>query len=401
MRESMISSNIFNSQDSDLQIFESNIFYKNQEKYVEENGIKYNKSKDYICKQYYQYLVESYISNKDKEIVDKDLDWNYAKALDIHIRHCMTHSSFIQYNNEMKGNFYSNAMYRLQNFTIRTYKPEIQSAFVYFTSTINNAFKEEINSMNKQNNIRKHIKETKGLDCLVTNIEDKDRITLEKDYELKYGIGTSQNESLFIQELRNIYTLKPIKICEDQNVPRFKRKHIEYDYFIEVLKDKENHIGVIVEYIDLEKMNERSGITRKYLQHRNIIARKNGHQIIQIFSDLYHDKEIENDKLFDIISNCVNSIKQSSESIGKYRELNLMISYIPPKHFLDNLEKITEPVWWPVIRDNKSKFIDDMENYKYYSYRGLSISQSAESYLEILEMDKTATRIYDSGKLQI
>ena len=479
-----ISGNLFNSQESEFLKAESDKFYKAQDEYIVANDIKYNKNQNYICKEFYQYIVETYIDNQHAGIKDLANEWMFGKALDIHIRNCMTDRRFIQENSEMKGNFYSNAMYRLQNFTIRTYDRTQQSVFVYFTSTIHNSFKEELNSNDKQKLIRKNIKLTHGLDCMIDNAELPGSVIsnntisteLENDYELEFDTIDSRDVPLVIQDLSKKYNFMSVSILEDANVPRFKRTYQDYDFCIPVIvptlgaieldkdivsyefKGKSYKVntsvkldntksdledifsdnthntkicgtlklmsngeftytpildideltivcilennervpyiikvtpikGIVVEYIDLSTMNEREGVSKMQLQKRNLVARRNGYQVLEIYSDDYYNESYDDSIYFETIDLMIKLISEDAKSMT---DTTLENRYIHQK-WLDECE-ISEPEWSLIINDKANTF---------YEFRLVPDSQDISTYIEYKNENSDYTRVYNSGYLTI
>ena len=426
---------LFQAQDSEDLKKEAERFYAKQTAFQLEHGIKAN-TNHYICQKFYQQIVVTYISNVKAKTKDLEIDWLFGKAMDIHIRHCMTHSKYIQFNAEMKANFYCNAMYRLNEFTINTYNAEKQTAFVYFSSTINNAFKEELNTGNKQKLASKNFTLQHGLDCVISNMTSMNISELEKDYEIDYDVMDDIEIPIFILELAKRYTIKKLSITEDDTVPRFKRKKQHYDYFIhvkdlilnpeelDVKKQKKRPLGVIIEYIDLYTSNEQEGTSTTYYKNRNLIAREKGHQVFQLFSDTFNDVNIDDEMIFSKIKYMVEGVKQDLKTMNGD---DIMLDYIHYS-FIKNM-KMSASSWFILDKthdckeyfegDGVMKYVIDLDYSEYkrcedviiyegeefplktkFLKREMPMSQDVEYYMELKKDNPDITRIHNCGKLK-
>lgn len=384
---------MFTQQDNEYQKHENEKFYKLQNEFVKENNLQIKRN-DYLCNEFFQHIVITYQKDKTTN------SWLFGKALDILIRNNISSKSFIQYNEETKQDFYSNAMYRCNNFTIKSFNPNM-NAFIYFTSTIKNAFKEELNKANEQKNLAKQLYHKKGLDSIMYNVDVKSQESLHQEY-----IPNKQHEArlesipYFIQEVYTRYSkdykISSISLPEDETAHRFQMKYHKFETFIQV----ENHknivtsektgkqktvnspIGVVIEYIDLQKMNENTGMYKHYLQKRALVARKNGHQCFLLFSDIWNDENIEDKLIFARLDYVIRSIKDKIDyNSGK----DLMLDYIPYK-LIENFG-VTEPAWWLLDEDLKDRHI--------------VLDQAVEEYIKYKDINPKYTRVFDAGFLKI
>lgn len=370
---------MFTQQDSEVIQKENEDFYTHQNIHIERNQLTARRN-EYLNSDFFQTLTVKYYNYiHNEEEITKEEKWLFGKSLDILIRKNITHKSFINYNDETKQDFYSNAMYRCLNYSIKSFKPD-KSAFNYFTSTIRNAFKEELNKQNAQRKIAKEQYEQKGIHSIMYNIDTKASETLNQAY-IEHSINTTKEQSIpyFISkvlEKYSNYTCKPISLVEDDNAPRFKRKYFHYPLLIQ-----EGDSGVIIEYVNLQEVNENNGQYKTELQKKIITARQNGYQVFYLFSDIWMDKEIDDEIIFKKIDTLLSNIKAGTNYNLGY---NLMIDYIP-YNLIESLG-ITAPNWW--LLDEK---LDD---------RHLVNSQDVEEYLHYKNISSKYTRVWDAGNLK-
>ncbi len=127
---------------------------------------------------------------------------------------------------------------------------------------------------------------------------------------------------MFIDKLRDRFEVESIVL-----------KGIEFDNFIPM-----GNSGIVVEYIDLDVINEDNGYDRNYLLDRNLLIRQNGLQAFQLFSDVWNDIHIHEDAIFDKINQILVAIDSDTQSTGR----NPMIDYMT----YDLISKaILEPSW--------------------------------------------------------
>jgi len=326
-------------------------------------------------------VIDGYRASYKKE-EHLEINWLFGKAMDIIIRHRITDRSFIQHNDNMKGCFYSNAMYRIREYTIGSYDRTKQTAFVYFTSTITNAFKEEINEYRSLISSSKKTAIDKGINGYIENIDSKYISDMEQDFDILHDITMHENKApIFIQEIQKRFgELKKLSIELNPNGPRFARKKKVYDYFLPVTIRNDKEIGIVIKYVDIYYCNENQGQTKQALQNEILIARKEGHQTFYIFSDVYLDETIDDNLLYNRLKDMIVDIKND----GEYMYQNdLMFSYIP-KIFIDRFE-VTEPNWFWLEKElNK---------------RGLPLSQDINEYINLKNIEPNGTRVWNAGLL--
>lgn len=373
---------LFENQDSDDLKLESKMFYDAQRRYIELNDIKYSKSKHYICQPFLQTICEVYqhifLNKEEKTKENLKIEWLFGKAMDIMIRHNITDKKFINYNNETKGCFYNNAMYRIMKYTINTYKADKSSAFIYFTSTIRNSFKEEINHHKKYQDTAKMLNVHKGLEAGMNNISVEHIIDLEKDYDIEYDVNIKDEVPMFITDIIEKYnSLETKTIVLNPNEPRFKRKKLNIPYFLPI-GDK----GIAFKYINIFDTNEDNGQSRSDLQDEILTIRKHGYQVFYLFSDIYLDEDLDDNVIYNKINNMITSIKNNDLfSSGK----DLMIDYIP----LDIIEnsKINKADWF-ILDSKKEK-------------REVPIKIEEEYYKYLKHNDKKVSRVYNAGTVDL
>lgn len=378
---------MFTKQDSEVQKKENHDFYEIQNNYIKENNLL-SRRNEYLNSDFFQYLTIQYQQHlKNNENITKENKWAFGKAIDILIRKNITHKSFLNYNDETKQDFYSNAIYRCLNYSINSFK-EDKSAFNYFTTTIRNAFKEEINAQNNQRKIAKEQYETNGLDSIMYNVDVKATEILSQEYISLYNQKTENIDiPYFKQKVIEKYNVKPISILEDDSVNRFQRKYQKYDLFIPVHSEKKEvknkiitiQTGLIIEYIDIKQVNENNGQYKTELQKRVLVARQNGHQVFCLFSDAWNDKDIPDDIIFSKIDILLSCIK---ENIDYNTGNNLCHDYIPQR-ILETLG-YTEPSWW-LVQDDFNRHI--------------ALNQDVQEYIRFKD-EMECTRIWDAGYLK-
>jgi hypothetical protein len=366
---------MFHLQDLE-QVKKQNYFFNQKQKeYCKANNIKL-RNQDYLSSQYFQYLTEE-IQDKTQ---DSEIKTLFSLACDILIRHCMTHKSFIQYNLETKTEFYSYAQFRIFNYGLKTYNRKAGKAFVYLTSIINNSFKQIIKDDNKQKIMAYNLAKSEGLEGQIANMDKYSTLEFESQYFSFYEDTNSIINPPFVVDLFLKYkNIKPIRILNEENVPRFKRSYTEFDYFLEVKDGK----GIIIEYIDLYKFNENNGTSKNYFKNRLIKARENGYQTFFVFSDEYNNDE---ENVWNALDLMIQLIKEEKTDYSK--TVNPMKEYIKNEDFLDKLDeyKKSEPVWY-LVKDN--------------GYKREQSVQDVNVYLEEKNKNSNTTRIYDCGIIEL
>lgn len=374
---------LFSSQDNEDIKAENKRFFDYQKKYIKKHNLKHN-SKQYINNQFLQRICTVMKKLQTKNRKNKTVEWLFGKAMDILIRENITDHKFINYNEEMKNCFYSYALYRTFEYALGTFDSQY-SAFNYFTTTIRNSFKHEINEYNAQKVIISEIQKQNGLDAHLCNVDSNVINELEKDYEISYNVNIKHNIPMFITDVieryKDKYTFKSLEISLNPNEPRFKRKKAKYDYFMVVKKVDENEIGIIFKYIDIFECNENKGQSKYSLQNEIKIAREYNHQTFYLFSDVYLNDDIPDEAIFKKIDIMINKILNDDIfSTGK----DLMIDYISTNDF--NTYKIDEPVWW-YLSPKLEK-------------RELAL-QSIANYKALKEKEPNCTRVFDGGYLNL
>lgn len=368
---------LFASQDSEDLKLESKKFYTYQKEYIKKHNCKHQAS-HYINHKFLQRIVTVYQKMLLKNKKNKTIEWLFGKALDIMIRENITDHRFIRYGDEMKGCFYSYAMFRCYEYTIRTFDPEY-SAFNYFTTTIRNAFKKEINDENAQKMIASEYQKNTGLSTHIYNFDETLSNDLEKDYDIPYNVAVVRNDiPMFITDVVTRYkkegTFKQLEISLNPNEPRFKRKKIKYDYFLEI-----EDSGIIFKYINIFECNENKGQNKYSLQKEIMTAREHGFQTFYLFSDTYLSEDVPDDTIYNKIDIMIQKIKYRDDfSTGN----NIMFDYIH-KNDID-LYKIDEPNWWwvgPKLEKREISF------------------QQIENYTKLKEVEHEGTRVWDAGSL--
>lgn len=431
-------------------------FYRNEEqKYLKQHNLK-SRKKDYINDNFFQYLIEEYqkykfaldydLHKKNQLIKDSDYneetktlkakikkyikrlealksqnelyllknkafdnEYDYIKkltgiAIDILIRENMTSAKYIRSNDEQKADFYCNGLYRCFNYAMYSYDANGNTkAFVYFTSAIENGFKEEINQKNSITEVSKALVKQNGLDTILKNVDVNVVSEFEKEYET-YQFNEdeqTQDETIdIIDILSKKYNLISLRLLEELNVPRFKRKYQNYDYCIPVVYDTTSQKNVkinsekdiidnpeltkgrciIIEYIDVYKVNEENGQRPSELQKRNLVARKNGHQFLTIYSDVVDEYGVE--LILERIEDIINKINNDEETDGYV----LDSSYIKTSDF-NSLVDFVQPPSWYLLENN-------------YKKRLLPLSQDIQEYIKLKEINPDCTRVYDSGVIK-
>lgn len=328
-------------------------------------------------------VIDGYKKDYNKE-EHNELNWLFGKAMDIIIRHCITDRRYIQYNDNMKGCFYSNAMYRIREYTVGSYDRSKQTAFVYFTSTINNAFKEEINEYQSLITSSRNTAIDKGINGYIENIDTKYINDMEQDFEVLHSNGDYIDDiPIFIKEIQKRFgQTKHLSIELNPDGPRFARKKKVYEYFLPVTTKDEKEIGVVIKYIDLYYCNENNGQTKSALQNEILIARKEGHQTFYIYSDVFLDENIKDEILYNRLNQMISDIQNDSQYMNHN---DLLFSYIP-KMFIYSFE-VQEPNWYWLEKDlNK---------------RQLPMSQDVNEYIKLKDIDPNGTRVWDAGIIKV
>ena len=415
---------LFNSQQSEDLIHESKRFYDYQTKYIQKHNIK-NNPRQYINHDFLQRIVVVYQkmikhnkrTNKGNSF-NKAINTNiflFGKAIDILIRQNITDKSFINYNDITKGDFYNNAVFRVNKYTINTYKEDKQSAFVYFTSTIRNAFKEELNAQNKLKMCTKATQLEGGLNSSITNMNTEILNELDKDYIQEHNIKVKENNPMFINKVIEKYgALKNLEISLNTDGPRFLIQKLNFSNYLPITKDK----GVVIKYIDIFDTNEDKGQSKLALQNEIKTIRENGYQTFYIFSDLYLNKDRDDSVLFNKLDVLIENIKKESK---EHKGTNLMFDYIPTEYF--DKYNLEAPIWYylnpkreerKILEESKTgiKLVDtlvnkvkdvikdkinDVVDFK----RELVINQDVKFYIELKDKEPKCSRVFDAGVIDL
>ena len=372
---------MFTMQDHPDIIERNKRFYKTQKEYCLNNNIKLRK-RDYLSQEYYQYLTEEMLNKTD----DKFIKDEFSVACDILIRHNITSKQYINYNEETKNEFYSYAQFRIFNYGLKTYNPEKAKAFVYMTSCIQNGFKQIIKDDIKQKKSAIRKINSEDINSYISNIDSKNINEFESEYFNNAQESIRLNIPLFIQDLYKKYkNIKPIRISDNPDSPRFQRTFTIFDYFLPV-----EDSGICIEYIDIFEKNEDAGISKNYYLNKMIKARENGYQTFFLFSDIYNDKDIDDSIIFSRLDRMIEGIRFNYNFVqDMYTDysgrsiVDPMMSYIPKDIFFLNFKDI-EPEWF---------WLDTKR-----TNRGIS-EQSINSYQKLKEVESEGTRVYNCGKL--
>ncbi len=419
---SKLSGGLFQMQDNEQQNNEANKFHRLENIYMKRYAKTKHNPKHYIQHKFLQAITDSYIelvqTKKDKSYIktkkDKLIEFLFGKAYDILIRHMLTSKQYINENSETKSDYYNYAMYRINNYTINTYDKEKQTAFVYFTQTIKNAFAFEFKERLKDQVLKRNKMKKEGLEGFITNIDEKCINEMEQDYDVNNYNTKKESINNFITDLNTRYKTKSIRVIEDDNAPRFNRKYTTYDYLIEVKTDLDETKGLIVEYIDLSLMNENLGLYKNYFQKRCKLARETGYQYLAFYSDIYLDSNIDDTQaIWNRIDRVIESIKINEVTMNK-NKYDPMLEYIDTELF--SMLEFSTPNWFTVSYFYKDYIVDENDEKQYiedvnevkdkqvfkekmYLKRGLALQQQPEYWLELKTENKDLTRVFDCGML--
>lgn len=360
----------------------------------------------YLNGNFFQWLGLQY-RDKDKYKVP------FYYAIDLLIRKNITSFKFIQYDDEYKTEFYSNAIYKVNKYLFESYNESKGNLFIYCTSTITSAFWDVIRDKKKQDEIKKKLsnemrgeydmleidKEQNSIFEEVYNRLDNDIRLVEiettnedgeievKYKELRTIIEENTKELLRPFTLNKEYVLKHnLKLLEDKSVPKFKRKYLTFQNIIEFKDSKERteNKGVIIEYVDTRLYNEDMGTKSSYFFKQSWVSRINGYQYFLVFNDMWTKelKEIVKEKLN-------NLILQTKWNDGEYsNEENtkqLQFDYILMKDLKE--ENIIPHFYWG-LHDLRDK-------------REVIMYNTIEAFEEYKQSVENATRVYGCGRIKL
>lgn len=396
---------LFEEQQTPELILESKIFYRLENEWIKDNNIN-RVRKSYLQNKYFQFLTENYQdninitytynhkyfcekTNKNIETIMKiDTKWLFSKAIDILIRHLLTQGHIIQENSETKADYYSASIERVFRLGVKSYDREKGTAFNHFTTVINNEIKQQFKNAIIRKNIAKNKLKKDGIDGHVGNLDFRYKNDLEAEYEIEHNTKL-QGEylSMFIKELKKNYNPKKLRIIEDENAPKFKIKYKEFDYFIECTEDGK---GVVVEYVDLLKFNEDRGTSKNYFNNRMKFLRDRGYQYFLAYSDVYNDKDIDDNVYWNKLDKMIEFTKTNSKSMEQpinmsHRIYNPSLQYIPKETF--KIMRMEEPIWSLVDEKRLTRIA--------------SLEQNIEAYQQLRQTNSKYTRIYDVGMCKI
>jgi len=395
---------------------------------------KKEKAGHYLDGEFFQWCVMKYKNSDGVELKDE-----LCELLDLLVRKNITHKNFIRYEDEDKHEMYSNAMSKIFQYTIKGYDESKGTAFVFFTSAIRNAFKEVLKNYYTSKNLASHLLRTRNIDLFVHNYETEDICDFDDSVRdaLKFMNDDEKDEARF--EMNEFYTeiaadwqFEKIRLIEDDNAPKFKRQYYTYNCFIpvhdfcdekfglnlytnvnkqsfiefakrmNVLLDEDRDVevlkkhfiaalikrakGIVVDYFDLNLINESNGIPPSYIQNRAMMVRKLGHQYVGVFSDEWNFKTEDG--------------KERGKQVVKNRiqhSFDLMLSNYPfsngrfVRYSYITLPELTEdnmhPKVWYALSDNRD-------------IRNISPDQTPMAYLNWLNSEKNPSRVYDACMLK-
>lgn len=371
---------MFHSQSEDR---DKNLLLKYPETYkkwkkdnnLEDRRLKANM---YMDKEFFQFIVEAYINDGSYKV-------EFCELIDLLTRKNMTSSLFIGYYDQ-HDDMYSLAVQKCIIDAPRSYDKDIQSAFVYFTSTVRNSFFEILKNFYKTKEIALKILKSELYEAIAYNV-DKEYIA-EIDREIHKAIDFAEEEEViqmyenrtqFFDTLRENFTVKNVRLLENKNAPKYKRKYEHFQGLIPV-KTK----GVIIDYFDLTNTNEAMGTRPGYIQFRSRVARLNGYQYLAVFSDIWEsDPSIYMDRIEHLMTyiEMNHPVMEFGDSYG----YDLGSSYIPFSHYDDT--NLTKPKWYGLKDDRKVRYP--------------IIDQDVQKYINWLDTNENATRVYDCGRLDI
>ena len=415
-------------------IHEDSDAYQKQLKYpetykdwCEQNDVKV-KSNYYLDGNFFQYVVTTYKSTGE-------LKQELCELVDLLIRKNLTHKKFIRYDNGEKDEMYSNALAKVFQYTIAGYDETKATAFVFFTTAIRNAFKEVLKDYYKQKNLARQLLKSRDLNRFIQNYDTQDICDFDESINdaLEFMADEEEEETIFemtefFKQIKDRWDFKQIKMLEDENAPKFKRQYTTFNCFIPVhnfteescgleyysninkqdlvkyakklkipldgnkdIKDiKKAYLktlidrskGIVVEYFDLKLFNESNGIPPSYIQNRSMMVRKLGHQYVGVFSDEWEHQDDDGNNvgqkvIMKRIQDCFDSVLcESPISNGRY----VRFSYIPLSELNENN---MHPKVWFGLKDKREK-------------RHIVPDQTPMSYLNWLNSEKNATRVYDA-----
>ncbi len=361
----------------------------------------------YLNGNFFQWLGIQY-RDKDK------YKTSFYYAIDLLIRKNITSHKFIQYDDEYKTEFYSNAIYKVNKYLFESYNESKGNLFTYCTSTITSAFWDVIRDKKKQDEIKKKLsKELRGeYDMLeidkeqnsifeevyYNELDDDIRLVeieivneageVEVKYkELKTIIKENIEELLKPFTLNKEYVLKHnLKLLEDKNAPKFKRQYLTFQNIIEFKdsKERKENKGVIVEYADTRLYNEDMGTKSSYFFKQSWVSRINGYQYFLVFNDMWTKelKEIVKEKLNNIV---VQTEWDDKEYGDKENTKQLQFDYILMKDLKE--ENIIPHFYWGLhgLRDK----------------REVVMYNTIEAFEEYKQSVENATRVYGCGRIKL
>lgn len=341
-----------------------------------------------------------------------------CELIDLLIRKNMTSKNFIGYDNEIRHEMYGVAMDKIFKYTIAGYDDTKGTAFVFFTSAITNAFKEVLKDYYKTRKIVKRLLTVRQTDAVAYNYESADIAEIES--QIKKSLVYFEDDEIseikrvwndFYTTLNQTYQMKRLKLLVDKNTPKFKRQYITYDHFIaindnhmpriehlqklmndamgiedELYEEYQNEIdtltasiksGIVVEFYDTRTTNESNGTRPSELKTRALVARRNGYQYFAVFSDQW---EIGKDMLLQKLSEMKEYVEfNHDKSTGR----ELQWDYITNVDLSD--DNIQEPFYWGLKEERASRVV---------------IPQNINDYINWLDTEENATRVYSFGRLK-
>jgi hypothetical protein len=365
------------------------------------NGKSSKRQQDYLDGNFFQYVVVEYAKNGSYKT-------EFCEMIDLLIRKVITHKNYIGYDADIKHELYSVAMDKIFKYTIAGYNSSKGTAFVFFTSAITNAFKEVLKDYYKTKKIAKRLLTIRQSDAVAYNYESADISEIED--QIKKSLVYFEDDDIidikrewndFYNQINEKYPLTRLKLLEDPNTPKFKRKYITYDhiillsdisvvediddvsdYFSDILDDEDEpelkaKKGVVVELFDLRTTNESNGTRPNELMSRAIIARKNGYQYFGVFSDQWTvAPEVIKMKLDQLVE---YTRLELSESQGR----DLQFDYIVKDDLSD--DNLHPAIFWGLSEDRTTRYV---------------LNQNIESYISWLDSVKNPTRVYGFGRLK-
>ena len=345
---------------------------------VDNNTKPMKRTKDYLDGRFFEWLVLEY---RDKGLYKDE----FGENLSLLIRKIMTSRKYIGYSQDLHASMYSEAINMIFRYTIKGFDPEKASAFVFFTSAINNSFLLVLKKHYHQKNLAKEIIRQQRVDAIAYNYDSNEITEIEQELKKMNIDEVEPIETIIEQKINFNKQLKEwfpeivigYRMLENENVPKFKRKYFEYGLFLPV-----GDSGIMIDYFYLPITNEASNTRPNELHQRAMTARKNGFQYFGVFSDVWDDSDEAKETIKNRIEEMITLMMTDSDEItGK----ELQFDYIPTEIF--NSSAIEKPFFW--VLDDKRDI------------RKVMTDQSVESWLKWLDTSPNPTRVYSFGRLKI